>query len=67
MEQRFIKLTTRTDEYHINPMMITTIKKEKDSNIVTVYTFDGKMVRPLETFKQVMDMIQDSSKFKFQF
>ncbi len=67
MEQKFIKLRTKTDEYHINPFMITSIKKEIDTDRVTIYTFDGKIISPLETFKEVMDLIQDSGKFKFTF
>ena len=66
MSQKFIKLTTRTEEYHISPMMITMIKKDKQTDFVTVYTFDGKMIRPSETFEEIMDLIKKSSEFKFQ-
>lgn len=66
MEQKFIKLTTRTDEYHVNPVMITTVKKEKETGRVTIYTFDGKSIYPLETFDEVMNLIKKSTQFKFE-
>jgi hypothetical protein len=66
MSQNFIKLNTRTEEYHINPMMITMIKKDKQTDFATVYTFDGKMIRPSETFEEIMKLIKKSSEFKFE-
>lgn len=67
MEQKFIKLTNRTEEYYVNPYMITTIKKSKDNDHVTVYLFDERSIRPDETLQEIMKMINDSSKFKFSF
>jgi hypothetical protein len=66
MTQKFIKLTNRTEEYHINPMMIVTVKKEISTNRATVYTFDGNIIFPSENFDEVMDLIKKSSELKFE-
>jgi hypothetical protein len=47
-------------------MMITMIKKDKQTDFATVYTFDGKMIRPSETFEEIMKLIKKSSEFKFE-
>jgi hypothetical protein len=66
MTQKFIKLTNRTEEFYINPLMIVTVKKEKTTNKATIYTFDGNIIFPSENFDEVMDLIKKSSEFKFE-
>jgi hypothetical protein len=67
MDPKLIKLTTKTEEYYINPMLITSIKKEIDNNMVHIYTFDGRVISPIESLEEVMKKIKDSSKITLQF
>ena len=69
MMTKFIKLTTESgDEYHINPLFITEIKKtkslsESQPDMATVVMINGDRVRPLESVEEIMKKIKDTEKF----
>ena len=66
---KFIKLTTESgDEYNINPIFITEIKKTKSldksqSDTATVVMINGDRIRPLESVEEIMNMIKKSEMF----
>jgi hypothetical protein len=66
MEQKFIKLTSRTEEYYVNPHMITLIKRDKNNGNVVLYLFNETSVRPQESLEEIMSKIKDASKITFQ-
>jgi hypothetical protein len=66
MTQNFIKLSSETEEFFINPHMISMIKRNKENVNVIVFVFGyDKPIRPIETYEEIIKKIDEAGKFKF--
>jgi hypothetical protein len=66
MTPTIIKLTSETEEFFINPHMISMIKRHKENVNVTVYVFGyDKPIRSIETYEEIIKKINEAGQFKF--
>jgi uncharacterized protein YlzI (FlbEa/FlbD family) len=69
MREKFIKLTSGSDQIYLDPQMITYIRKNDsiDYDSVTLYLFGGQSIAVKEDIDTILKMIKDANNFKFNF
>lgn len=65
MRDKFIKLTTNTYEWYVDPFMIASIGKSEGGNVV-IYLHNRQVIYPDQTLEEVMKLIKSAGSWKFE-
>ena len=63
MREKFIKLTTGTYDWYVDPFMITSIGKSEEGKVV-LYLFNGHSIYPDQDVETILKMVKQAESFK---